>query len=66
VKVRPPEAFLGKTLRELDLPNRMSLTPITLRRGERVTINPGPDERLGADDELVLIGQDAKLELLDR
>jgi trk system potassium uptake protein TrkA len=66
VKVRPPEAFVGKSLRELDLPGRMSLTPITLRRGARVTINPGPDERLGADDELVLIGQDDKLELLDR
>jgi K+/H+ antiporter YhaU regulatory subunit KhtT len=43
----------------------LSLTPITLRRGGRVTINPGPDERLETDDELVLIGQDEKLERLE-
>jgi uncharacterized protein with PhoU and TrkA domain len=42
----------------------MSLTPIALRRGKNVTVNPHRDERLEATDELILIGQDARLELL--
>ena len=64
MKVRPPESFVGRTLRELDLPTQLSLTPIALRRGKQVTVNPHRDERLGAEDELILIGLDEKLERL--
>lgn len=64
MKIRPPESFVGRTLRELDLPMQLSLTPIALRRGKQVTVNPHRDERLSADDELILIGLDEKLERL--
>ena len=64
VKVRPPDSFVGKTLRELDLPTTMSLTPIALRRGKNVIVNPHRDESIEATDELILIGLDAKLSLL--
>ena len=66
VKVQPPAAFVGKTLREIDIPGQLSLTPIALRRGNNVTVNPHRDERITADDELILIGLDEKLELLER
>lgn len=66
VKVQPPASFVGKTLRELDLPTAMSLTPIALRRGTNVTVNPHRDEKIDAKDELILIGLDEKLELLER
>jgi trk system potassium uptake protein len=65
VKARPPESFLGKTLRELDFPGRLSLTPVALRRGKQVTVNPSRDERIEAGDELILIGLDEKLGLLE-
>jgi trk system potassium uptake protein TrkA len=64
VKVHPPANFVGKTLRELDLVNRFKLTPIALRRGKNVTVNPHRDDRIEATDELILIGQDARLEEL--
>jgi len=64
VKVRPPEAWVGRSLKDLDLPGRLQLTPVTLRRGEGVTINPHPTEVIRADDELILIGKDDKLEEL--
>jgi trk system potassium uptake protein TrkA len=64
IKIRPPKSFVGKTLRELDLANRFRLTPIALRRGNDVTVNPHRDDRVEANDELILIGQDAKLEEL--
>ena len=66
VKVRPPESLVGKTLRELDFPGRLSLTPVALRRGKQVTVNPSRDERIEATDELILVGLDEKLELLER
>lgn len=61
VKVRPPASFIGRTLRELDLAGRLSLTPIALRRGDNVTVNPHRDERIGDRDELILIGRDDRL-----
>ncbi len=63
-KVRPPKTFVGKTLGELELKNRMGVTPIALRRGKDVIINPAREERVTEGDELILIGRDDKLEEL--
>lgn len=64
VKIRPPESFIGRSLKDLDLSNRMSLTPIALRRGANVTVNPHRDDRIAEGDELILIGLDERLEEL--
>lgn len=65
LKARPPASFVGRTLRDLDLPARLNLTPIALRRGDRVTVNPSRDEVIGEDDELVIIGRDDRLGALE-
>ena len=62
VQLHPPRRFVGKTLREVDFAGRMQLTPIALRRGSNVIVNPHRDERIGESDELVLIGRDDRLE----
>jgi trk system potassium uptake protein TrkA len=64
VKIRPPKSFVGKTLRELELGTRLGLTPVALRRGADVTVNPHRDDRIQATDELILIGRDDRLEKL--
>ncbi len=64
--IRPPAGFVGRTLAEIDLGGRLSVTPIALRRGTSVIVNPHRDERIGEGDELVLIGRDDALELVDR
>ena len=66
VKIHPPGPFVGRTLRELDMANRYRLTPIALRRGDEVMVNPQRDEKVEADDELILIGLDEGLERLGR
>ncbi len=53
--------MVGQTLRELDLGARLKITPIALRRGSEVTVNPHRDQRLEEGDQLVLIGLDDKL-----
>jgi trk system potassium uptake protein TrkA len=63
-KIRPPRAFVGKSLGELDLKTRLGLTPVAIRRGRQVFVNPARDERIAEDDELILIGRDDKLEQL--
>jgi trk system potassium uptake protein TrkA len=61
-KVRPPNAFVGRSLGELDLPRTLGLTPIALCRDDRVTVSPGAAEVVRATDELILIGLDERLE----
>jgi trk system potassium uptake protein TrkA len=63
-KIRPLDKWIGRSLGELDLKGRFDLTPIALRRGRQVIVNPSRDERVGAEDELILIGRDDKLEEL--
>jgi trk system potassium uptake protein TrkA len=66
VLLRPPEAFHGRTIGELELPARLQLSPIALRRGERVVVNPARDERIAPGDQLILIGRDSGLAQLPR
>ena len=63
-KIRPPKSFIGRTLGELDLKGRLGLTPMALRRGKQVIVNPARDERVTEGDELILIGRDDKLDQL--
>ncbi|HEX2883516.1 MAG TPA: TrkA C-terminal domain-containing protein [Candidatus Limnocylindria bacterium] len=63
-KIRPPKSFIGKTLGDLDLKGRLGLTPIALRRGKQVFVNPTREERISEGDELILIGRDDKLDQL--
>jgi trk system potassium uptake protein TrkA len=64
MKVKPPASFVGRSFKDLDLVTRLRLTPIALRRGDDVTVNPHRDEIIKETDELILIGRDDKLEQL--
>jgi trk system potassium uptake protein TrkA len=63
VKARPPETFVGRSLGELDL-NRLDLTAVALRRGDRVIVLPQRDQTIVAGDELILLGRDDRLDEL--
>lgn len=63
-KLRPPASWVGRSLGQLDLPGRLKLTPIALRRDKAVTVNPHDVEVIKEGDELILIGLDEKLEHL--
>ena len=64
--VAVPADFVGKTLRDLDLTGRFKVTPIALRRGDNVTVNPHREERMQEGDMLVLVGLDDQLALMTR
>jgi trk system potassium uptake protein TrkA len=66
VKLSAPQEYVGRTLRELDEGTALALTPIALRRGKAVTVNPSLDERIGEGDELILIGREERLDRLTR
>jgi trk system potassium uptake protein len=65
VKLRPPEPWVGRSLKDLDL-GTLQISPVALRRGKEVTVNPASNVVLGAEDELILLGRDQHLERIGR
>lgn len=61
IKIRPPQGWVGRSLKDLDLVSQQ-LSPVAFRRGNDVTVNPSQDIVLSATDELILLGRDEHLE----
>jgi trk system potassium uptake protein TrkA len=59
--LRPPADAIGKTIADLDF-GRRQLSPVALRRGDHVTVNPSLSERIAEGDLLILVGRDSGLE----
>lgn len=55
-EVTVPRSLRGVTLGEADLRRRFGVTILALKRGVDVTVSPGVDVRLAADDHLVVLG----------
>ena len=66
-RMRAPEDFADKTLKELGFSNprdKYGLAVLVIKRGRDITLNPDNDDRLKAGDLLVLAGRDEFLERL--
>jgi trk system potassium uptake protein len=59
------DSIAGKTLEQLDLRGRYGVTPLFLRRGDKVLMNPHREERLEAGDEITVAGRDEQLEKIE-
>lgn len=72
VEVPAPEAFIGRTLKQLELRPRLGLTLIAIKRqgdaGGAVATNiaPAADEIIRAGDVLALLGSNERLNQLDQ
>lgn len=64
VEVPVPQAFLGKTLEELDLSGRYGVLLIAIKRGNEVKIAHLNEEPLKSGDVLALIGANERLQAL--
>ena len=72
VEVPAPEAFVGRTLKQLELRPRLGLTLIAIKRqadggaGVITNIAPSADETIRSGDVLALLGSNERLNQLDR
>lgn len=58
LKIKPNSQVIGMTIANLQFWQNTGATIIALRRGTNVSISPGPHVVLGADDVLVVIGDE--------
>lgn len=56
IRIHPDSQMTGKSLAETELRRACGVTALALRRDRHVTPNPSPDEKLKAEDVLVLFG----------
>jgi trk system potassium uptake protein TrkA len=63
-RVPVPEGWVGKRLRELDLPATCGVTVVALSREGSVSLYPDLSELLQAGDQLIVAGRDEDLERL--
>lgn len=57
-EVEVPEAWVGTPLAELDPRGRWGVVILAVRRGDDISINPGPESLLESGDVLVVLGED--------
>ena len=64
VKVAPNSILVGRPLRELKLQTEIGVDIIAIRRGKRLIIDPGGDERIREEDAIIARGTDVGTEEL--
>jgi trk system potassium uptake protein TrkA len=67
-EIAPPEKFIGKSLRELDLRNKYGIQVIAIKEiiPERTTIVPKADFVIKDSDILILIGEQEQLDKIGK
>lgn len=66
IEIKTPPEFVGRTLKELSLRNTLNVQLIAIKRGGKgpasCNIMPGADDKLGASDFLVMLGENQHLD----
>lgn len=68
VEIVPPEKWSGKTLAELNVRARYGVNVLALRGadGKIITISPSADQVIHTGDMLIVVGENATIEQLDK
>ena len=62
IRIGKAASVAGKLIGELRLRTNTGASIVGIQRGGESIINPGPDEELRADDEVLLLGSEAQLD----
>lgn len=66
IRLDGPSSFLGQSLRDLDLRNRLGIAVLALKRDGRVIPNPDSDDAFKDGDAILVMGDKEQLERLAR
>ncbi len=65
-EVAAPSDWAGKSLRELNIRAKYGVTVLAFRRGDRLDLQPGPDEPIEPDAVVVALGSNEQLNRLQK
>lgn len=65
IEMKVPQAFLNRSLKELDLRAKYGCNVLAVKRGAEMNITPRSDEPLTAEDVLVIVGKNDNLSKLE-
>lgn len=63
-QLAPPETLRGKTVAEAALRAEYGLQILAVKRGQRIDLVPRPEDVLGEEDQLVVVGRDEDIRRL--
>lgn len=66
VEVATMDDWVGKSLKDLKLPNKYGITVIAIKGGETINISPYAEDIIKEGDVLIVIGQNKALKNLER
>lgn len=65
VEMEMPEAWVGHTLRELDIRNRYGVNVIASKLGDTINVNMDPDEPMRTGETLLTVGDNERLKKIN-
>ena len=56
-EIAPPQGWLGKSLKELDIRNKYHINILGVKRGEKVEMISASEDKIKKDDHLMILGR---------
>mgnify|MGYP003296659560 CR=1 FL=1 len=66
VEISAPKAWIGKSLKELDVRAKLGVNIIAVENGKKTNVSPSADYRIGEQDTLVILGENYALEAVQK
>ncbi|MFH1868074.1 MAG: TrkA family potassium uptake protein [Candidatus Omnitrophota bacterium] len=71
IEIEPPDAFIGKTLKQLNLRVEAGLNIIAIKNKDKAgheSVNPIPeaDYKIGPEDKLIIVGPNKNIEIFEK
>jgi len=66
LEVPAPKAWIGKTLKELDVRAKLGVNIIAVENDKKTNVSPAADYRIGEKDTLVILGENYALEAVQK
>ena len=60
-EIKIPKPWIGKNLQTLDLRKKYDISVLAIKRGEKIVVNPKPEEALQASDVLLILAKESSL-----
>ena len=66
IEIPAPKAWVGKSLKELNVRAKLGVNIIAVEKGRKINVSPAADYRIEADDVMVVLGDTAALDAVQK